>query len=188
MAGDGLRWDALPKVSSSHSKCQSPRMNHVTSAVLIGVGATLVTDIWGFARKLLLGVPSPDYGLVGRWFGHMLHGQFRHASIVASPPIPAERVSGWIVHYLIGIAYAGVLVAVGGTAWLQRPTLFLAMVVGIGSVAAPFLIMQPAMGAGIASSRAKNPGAARLQSLLVHAVFGAGLFVAGWGAMAIASE
>jgi hypothetical protein len=156
-------------------------MNHLSSAVMIGIGATAVTDLWGFARKPLLGVPSPDYGLVGRWFGHMLHGQFRHAAITTSPPVPGEQAIGWIAHYLIGIAYAGVLVAFGGDTWLQRPTLLLAMAVGIGSVAAPFLIMQPAMGAGIASSRAKRPGAARLQSLLVHAAFGAGLFAAGWG-------
>lgn len=148
---------------------------------MIGIGATAITDLWGFARKPLLGVPAPDYGLVGRWFGHMLNGQFRHAAITASPPVQGELAIGWIAHYLIGIAYAGVLVAMGGDAWLQRPTLFLAMAVGIGSVAAPFLIMQPAMGAGIASRRAKKPGAARLQSLLVHTAFGIGLYLTGWG-------
>ncbi len=156
-------------------------MNHMTSAVLIGVGATVVADLWGIARKPLLGVPTPDYGLVGRWFGHMLHGQFFHPSITASPPVHGERAIGWIAHYLTGIAFAGVLVAVGGDVWLQRPTLSLAMAVGIGTVAAPFLIMQPAMGAGIASSRNRRPGAARLQSLLTHAAFGTGLFAAGWG-------
>jgi hypothetical protein len=156
-------------------------MNYLHSAVMIGIGATVVTDLWGFARNPLLGVSAPDYGLVGRWFGQMLHGQFRHASITASPAVHGEQAIGWIAHYLIGIAYAGVLVAVGGDAWLERPTLPLAMVVGIGSVAAPFLIMQPAMGAGIASSRTKKPGAARLQSLLVHTAFGVGLFAAGWG-------
>lgn len=155
-------------------------MNHVVSAVLIGMGATLIADVWGFLRQPLLGIPSPDYGLVGRWFAHMLHGQFRHDPITASPPARGELAVGWIAHYLIGIAYAGVLIVIGGDVWLQRPTPTLAMAVGIGTVAAPLLIMQPAMGAGIASRRTKHPGTARLHSLLMHAVFGAGLFLTAW--------
>jgi hypothetical protein len=110
----------------------------------------------------------------------MLHGRFHHTSITASPSVRGERAMGWIAHYLIGVAYAGVLVALGGDAWLLRPTPLLAFAVGIGSVVAPFLIMQPAMGAGMASSRARNPAAARLHSLLVHTVFGAGLLVSAW--------
>jgi len=35
------------------------------------------------------------------------------------------------------------------------------------------------MGAGIAASRTPRPGAARLQSLVTHAVFGLGLYAAG---------
>ena len=50
-----------------------------------------------------------------------------------------------------------------------------ALTVGIGSVAAPFLLMQPAMGAGIAASRTPRPSAARMRSLVTHGVFGVGL-------------
>lgn len=183
--------EAGPSLGSLHSTlCQpewyrpyrtrSLRMNPIGSTVLIGFGATLVMDLWGIARKPLLGVPPPDYGLVGRWAGHMGHGQFRHASISSSPPVGGELVIGWAIHYLTGIAYAGMLVAAGGETWLRSPTLSMAMAVGIGTMAAPFLIMQPAMGAGIASSRARRPNAARLHTLLTHASFGFGLFLAGW--------
>ncbi len=58
------------------------------------------------------------------------------------------------------------------------PTLGPALLVGVGTVAAPFLLMQPGMGAGIAASRTPRPNAARLQSLATHAVFGAGLYAA----------
>jgi len=57
-----------------------------------------------------------------------------------------------------------------------------ALAVGIGTVAAPFFLMQPGMGAGIAASRTPRPNAARLQSLLTHAVFGLGLYVSAWAA------
>jgi hypothetical protein len=45
-------------------------------------------------------------------------------------------------------------------------------------VAAPFLLMQPALGAGIAAAKTPNPTAARLRSLMTHAVFGLGLYFA----------
>ncbi|MDF3939614.1 DUF2938 family protein, partial [Achromobacter denitrificans] len=49
------------------------------------------------------------------------------------------------------------------------------------SVAAPFLILQPGMGAGIAASRVPKPNTARARSLMAHASFGVGLYLAAWG-------
>lgn len=155
-------------------------MDYLACMLIIGIGATAVMDMWGILRKPLLGVAPPDYGLVGRWVGHMARGRFRHASIAASPPVQGERTLGWIAHYLIGIAFAGVLLYLWGLEWVQRPTIGPALVVGIVTVAAPFLLMQPGMGAGIAASRTSRPGAARVQSLLTHTVFGLGLYAGGW--------
>jgi hypothetical protein len=152
---------------------------------IVGVGATLVMDGWGLARRSLLGVAAPDYRLLGRWVGHMARGQVRHAAIAASPPVRGERFIGWIAHYLVGIAFAALLVAARGRAWIEAPTLGAALLVGIATVAAPFLLMQPAMGAGIAASRTSRPAAARLQSLVTHAIFGLGLYAAGWVARAV---
>ncbi|MGL3211700.1 DUF2938 domain-containing protein [Bradyrhizobium sp. BR 1433] len=152
----------------------------VASAVLIGTGATVVMDIWGMVRTRLLGVPSLDYVLIGRWLGHLVSARLRHDRIAASPQIGGERVIGWAAHYLIGIGFAGVLLAIFGLDWARQPTIAPALMVGIGSVAASFLVMQPAIGAGIAASRTPHPWAARLQSLVTHTVFGFGLYVAGW--------
>ena len=88
---------------------------------------------------------------------------------------------GWTAHYLTGIAFAGILIGVFGTAWLGP-----ALAVGIGTVIAPFFLMQPGMGAGIAASKMPRPNAARLQSLITHAVFGLGLYGAGWAAKGLA--
>jgi hypothetical protein len=149
-------------------------------AVLIGAGATLVTDAWSWIRKRLTGVAPPDYGLVGRWIAYMPRGRFRHDPISSSPRIPHERVIGWTAHYLIGIAFASMLLAISGIDWARHPTIGPALVVGIGSVAAPLLILQPGMGLGFAASRTPNPNAIRLRSLMTHAVFGLGLYLAGW--------
>lgn len=162
-------------------------MNPLLSTVIVGLGATAVMDAWGIVRRPLLGLPPPDYGLVGRWIGHMPHGRFRHPSIAAAAPVRAERVIGWTAHYLTGIAFAGILVGLWGVGWLQAPTLLPALAVGLGSVAAPFLLMQPGMGAGLAARRTPRPGRARIQSVLTHAVFGLGLYAAGWIANAALS-
>ncbi len=147
--------------------------------LIIGVGATAVMDLWGVARKPLLGIPAPDYALVGRWIAWMTRGRFGHDSIARSSAVRGELLIGWLVHYGVGIAFAAVLVGIEGLSWVSQPTLVPALLVGIGSVAAPFLLMQPGMGAGIAASRTPNPSAARRQSLATHAIFGFGLYLAG---------
>jgi hypothetical protein len=117
--------------------------------------------------------------LVGRWIAHFRDGIFRHESIAKAAPSPFERAIGWAAHYLIGVGFAALLAWVAGPEWFRAPTLLPALFVGIATVAAPFLVMQPAMGAGVAASRTPNPRAARLQSLATHAIFGLGLYVAG---------
>jgi hypothetical protein len=153
----------------------------LTFAVLImGVGATCTVDVWAVVRQLLLGVPRPNYGHLGRWLGHMTRGQFLHKSIAAAAQYPGEAAIGWIAHYLIGITFAALLLAVTGPGWLALPTIGPALLFGIGTVLAPFLLMQPGMGAGIAAARTPRPAFARLQSVLTHTVFGLGLYASAW--------
>lgn len=147
------------------------------ATVLIGIGATALMDVWGLLRKPLLDQQVPDYALVGRWLLWMPRGRFRHAAIAKAAPCPGERPIGWLAHYLIGIGFAALLVGVCGPGWLQAPRLAPAVVFGLVTLAAPFLLMQPAMGAGIAASRTPRPNAARLQSLVTHLVFGIGLYL-----------
>lgn len=142
-------------------------------------------DLWSFVRARL-GIPAPKYSLVGRWIAYFPRGRFHHDSIAAAAPMPGEMLIGWSAHYLIGIGYAAVLLAIWGLDWARHPTLGPALIVGIGTLAAPFLIMQPGMGAGIASSRTPNPGVARLRSFLAHTVFGVGLYIAGLAANLLA--
>ncbi|VWB40098.1 membrane protein [Burkholderia lata] len=146
--------------------------------LLIGAGATLVMDLWTLFRRRAFGIPSLDYALVGRWIGHMMQGRFRHVSIGAAAPVPGERALGWIAHYAIGIAFAALPVAIAGTEWIATPTPLPALVAGLASVVAPFFVMQPAFGFGIAASRTPHPGVARRRSLITHLSYGVGLYLA----------
>ena len=142
----------------------------------IGIGATVVMDMW-LAVLQKFGAAILNFDLVGRWVGHLFHGQFRHRSIRESPRIPAERAWGWLTHYTVGIVFSGILVSVQGLPWMQSPTLWPAVAVGMATVVAPLFVMQPAMGYGWASSRTPTPFKNCLRSLANHAVFGFGLYV-----------
>ncbi|WP_010484430.1 DUF2938 domain-containing protein [Pseudomonas sp. S9] len=148
--------------------------------LFVGMGATLIMDLSGFIQARVFGLASLDYGLVGRWLGHMLRGRFRHAPIMEAAPVRNERLVGWAFHYITGIVFAMVLIGAKGSAWLCNPTLAPALVMGLVSVIAPFFIMQPALGFGVAGSKTGVPRVTRRRSVTAHLTFGLGLFVAGW--------
>src|SRR4029079_7980180 len=116
------------------------------------------------------------YCLVGRWFRHM-PGKFMHTNIANSSQKHLECAVGWIAHYIVGVGYALVLVAIVSADWLARPTLLPALLFGIGTLLVPFLVMQPSFGLGTAASRAHSHTQARLKSLMAHIAFGVGLYV-----------
>lgn len=144
---------------------------------LVGAGATALFDVW-IAALRRLGVRSLDMALIGRWIGHLARGKFAHAGIASAPPIRGERALGWLTHYAIGVAFAGLLLLALGHEWTRAPTLLPAVAVGIATVLAPLFVMQPALGAGIASSRTPTPLKNCLRSVVNHGVFGVGLYTA----------
>jgi len=154
--------------------------------VLTGVGATAVTDAWALLRRRWLQVPFPDYAMVGRWIGHFPQGRFRHSRMADAAPVRNENLLGWCAHYAIGIGFAGLLALGWGATWFSAPTWPPALLLGVLTVAAPFFVMQPGMGAGMAASRTPHPARARLNSLVMHAVFGLGLYASAMLLAAIA--
>ena len=152
----------------------------VLTAVLIGVGATLLMDVWNLFLKRAFKIPSLNYCMLGRWVSHIPSGTLTHASITDAPQKQHECTVGWIAHYSIGVglALAFVLLLASGD-WLAQPTALPALLFGIGTVVFPFFILQPSLGLGVASSRTPNPTQARLKSLITHTVFGVGLYVCG---------
>jgi hypothetical protein len=155
--------------------------NDILGAVAVGIGATLVMDLWNLFLKRTFGIPSLNYCLLGRWVRHMPGGTFMHASIAAAPQKHHECTVGWVAHYTIGVVFALVLVLLTSGDWLARPTVLPALLYGIGTVVFPFFIMQPSLGLGIAASRTPNPTQARLKSVVTHIVFGVGLYVSALG-------
>ena len=150
--------------------------SEILSVVAIGVGASLLMDLWNVFLKLAFGIPSLNYCLLGRWLRHMLDGTFRHESISRARQMPRECVVGWAAHYTIGIGLAAGFILVVSRAWLVEPVLLPAVLWGVATVVFPLFVMQPALGLGVAASRTPNPTHARLKSVATHTVFGVGLY------------
>ena len=144
-------------------------------SLVLGVGATLICDLWGQLVRLATGIAPLDWRLVGRWIGHM-PDQFRHDGIGKAPPVRGEAVLGWTAHYLTGVLLAAALLGIFGIDWVETPRFFDALGFGLATVLLPFFIMQPALGAGIAARRTPQPRRARFLSLCTHGAFGVGLW------------
>ena len=149
----------------------------VARGALMGVAGSACMDLWSLVLRRRFAIPTLDYALLGRWIGHMPEGVFVHDRIAAAAPVRGERLLGWAAHYAIGVTFAVVLLAIVGLNWARTPTIWPALAVGLGTIAAPWLVMQPAMGAGIAGSRTPSPSATRLRNLGTHAVYGFGLYI-----------
>jgi DUF2938 family protein len=150
---------------------------YIIGATLVGLGATLVIDLWALLLRRGFNIPSLNYCLLGRWLLHMPGGTFVHDSIASATQKRHECTMGWVAHYLIGTIFALVFVLLASGTWLERPTLLPAVAFGIVTTLVPFLIMQPSFGLGIAASKTPNPSQFRRKSLMTHTVFGVGLYI-----------
>lgn len=125
-------------------------------------------DSWSLCQKLILKIPPLNYALVGRWILWLPQGKFRHHTILSASQIRGENLTGWVFHYLTGILFAVIPLLLNGRGWLHEPSLFTGVLTGLLTMIAPFLILQPALGFGIAASRTPHPWLARLLSLITH--------------------
>lgn len=148
----------------------------VLAGIALGAGATLLMDGWNLLLRRAFGIRSLDYCLLGRWLLHIPEGTLVHASIAAAPPKPRECGVGWLAHYTIGVTLALGFVVLAPDGWLAEPRLLPALLFGVATLVFPLFVLQPALGLGIASSRAPSPARARLKSLGTHVVFGLGLY------------
>jgi len=151
----------------------------VISGFFIGVIATVCMDLWAVVAEHVLRLPTAHWNLVGRWFGHMPGGVFVHQAIADARPVRNELAIGWIAHYTTGMIYGIAYLLVVQFVLIREPTAVSALVFGLVTLAAPWFVMQPAMGAGIIANKMPRPGIIRFVNLTMHTAFGLALFL-GW--------
>ena len=155
----------------------SNTLEWLIAGLVMGVAGSALIDVWSLALRRAFHVSTLNYSMLGRWIGHFRDGRFVHERIASAAPVRGERPLGWVAHYSIGIVFAFVLLAICGLDWVRSPTFLPPMFVGLSTVAAPWFVMQPAFGAGIAGSKAGSSWAGRLRNLGTHAAFGLGLYL-----------
>lgn len=120
--------------------------------LLTGAGATLCMDLWALLLKRRFDIPSLDYALVGRWFLGMFDGRWFHATIVTAPPRRGERnrLDIALRHRHRVCLYPA---RVGGQRVVCDAGAAHRAVERLAELAAPFLVMQPALGFGVAAAK-----------------------------------
>jgi len=101
-----------------------------------------------------------------------------HRSIAAAAPIRHELAIGWIGHYVTGVSYGLIYMLVVTIGLDTTPTFVSALIFGLVTLVAPWLVMQPGMGAGVFASNLPNAGIVRFVNLTMHIVFGVSLYFA----------
>lgn len=151
-------------------------MDMLMKAIAIGVGATILMDLWAIVLAVLSGRPKPDWAPVGRWFWHLKNGVVFHDDIGKAEPYAHERALGWIGHYAVGILYGIILAVIVGPGWFAAPTFLPAFILGIVTVGAGWFLLQPGLGIGVAASKLPDAAMVRALNLVAHTVFAAGLY------------
>ena len=108
-----------------------------------------------------------------------------HQSIGKATPIRGELLLGWGAHYSIGVTFSVLLLWVFGLEWARSPSLLPALCIGVVTVVAPLFVLQPALGAGIASSKTPTPVFNAVKSVVTHTVYGLGLYLAALAAVVL---
>ena len=144
--------------------------------IVIGIGATVLMDIWAIVLNRFFGQAPANWAPVGRWFYHLKNGKVFHDSIGNAAPYEHELALGWISHYVTGIVYGLALAIIMGQPWLSAPTFIPAWILGIVTVGAGWFLLQPGLGIGWAASKTANPNKVRVMNLIAHTVFALGLY------------
>ncbi len=108
-------------------------------ALCLGIGATIVMDIWLLILKIFK-VPTLNFAFLGRWVGWIFQGKLVHQSIAKSTPIKGEYLLGWIAHYSVGIIFVLNFLLIVGSTWLDHPQFYSALLFGLVTVLIPFLL------------------------------------------------
>jgi hypothetical protein len=149
----------------------------IVNMIVAGVFATVVLDIWQRVLHAATGIPPTNWGIVGRWFGHMPRGRFVvHEAIGEAAPVANEAAIGWIMHYLIGVIYGVVYVGLFVVVLAGTPTLLNGFLFGLALVVIPWFLMQPCLGLGPMGAKAPNPNIPRYGALAAHCIYGVALY------------
>lgn len=150
-------------------------MLKIVKTIIIGISATATIDCFTYIVSFFGQTPRGVL-FVGRWLAYFSKRQFVHNTIIESTSVDNELLIGQIAHYGIGIAFAFMLIKIYGEIWLTTPKLGPALTLAIITLVTSILILQPALGFGIAFSNMPNQIALLTKTVFIHLIYGFGLY------------
>jgi hypothetical protein len=148
------------------------------SMVVVGCLSVAVLDLWQRLAHRLGGLPPTNWAVVGRWLLMLLRqGILFNTELAQAPPLPRERLIGWVFHYIIGVVYVWIYVTLWQPNWGLDNPLADGLLFGAVSAVVPWLFFMPATGAGLFGSCTPRPVFVSLSALVVHAIFGVAIGV-----------
>ena len=68
------------------------------TGALMGLGATVLIDLWALVLQRLARVALPNWAMVGRWVMHLPRGRLFHENIAAAQPMQkSDRSAGYFI-------------------------------------------------------------------------------------------
>lgn len=144
----------------------------VVFILVVGVGSTLVIDLWAQIAARLGWRPAAHWPSVGRWLLGLPRGRLVLDGADPRPFSGLEAATGWLFHYLVGLAYAAMFPLVWGMTFLQKPTLLPVFLIGV--VVPTFAglgVLVPALGGGFFARKIANPLDFIIYVLVSHGIF-----------------
>ncbi|KFZ38697.1 hypothetical protein HR45_04550 [Shewanella mangrovi] len=151
--------------------------NIILFCLLVGIGSTVILDIWVTVVEKVLGIPPTNWGIVGRWLLGIPKGKLVVDASDTSAPTFIEKALGWIFHYAIGIGYAVLIILFFGAGFIDNPTVLPIFVVGLVlSTLAGLAILMPGLGAGFMGRLLPEWTPMFIYLVVAHTVFSIGQY------------
>ena len=111
-------------------------MSNLLLASAVGIGGTVLMDLWSVLLNRVFAIAPPNWGLVGRWVFHLKHGVVFHSDILTAEETAGETRIGWAFHYGVGIIYGVLFIALIGADWLRDPSFLPVWVFSVATIPA----------------------------------------------------
>ena len=148
----------------------------ITQGIISGLIATIFFDLFNLALNFAYNIDKPRWNILGRYFLGYREGAFIRNSLFDDDEIDNELFWGYIIHYFIGIIY-GLIYVLLNNMLFDYPSILLAYTFGFLTVLGGWCFLMPfAYNLGFFASKAENTFKILSQNLIVHFVFGTGLF------------
>ena len=143
--------------------------------IVVGIVSCVVMDVWQRLLKLLYGINTSDWSVVGRWFVLVFsERKIYNPTIDQVAPIKNELMIGWTVHYSVAILYSiffYILLEYG----ICSASLINGIIFGLISVVVPWFFFMPVLGKGFLGMKTPSPLMACSLAVGSHIAIGASI-------------